>query len=88
MDDKKIHRLNVVTPAEEIRVETIMILKEALVAAENGEIDECVLIVRDHTDGFHELISPTQHFCDWIGKLEVIKANWIRHYSNHNRTDD
>jgi hypothetical protein len=81
-----VHNLHVVKPGDRpVRQDTVAVLKDALKAAKKGEIVECVVIARypdDMPDGtrWRELASGTTNFCEWLGRLEILKTGWIEQY--------
>lgn len=85
----KIHQLKVVSAKEKVeretREDTIKVLRDALKAAKRGEIIETVVIVKYADDfdggGWRELASSTSRFCEWIGRLEILKSNWVSKYN-------
>jgi hypothetical protein len=92
-----VHNLHVVKPGERpVRQDTVAVLRDALKAAKRGEIVECVVIARypdDMPDGtrWRELASGTTNFCEWVGRLEILKAGWIDQYrdiTEHSGMDD
>lgn len=79
----KISKLSVVkapTVEEAISQETIAILEEALEKARAGDIIQVVIIAK-RQEGWHEYASPTESIMEWIGRLEVLKTNWIAKYN-------
>lgn len=79
MSRGKVTHLGVVHPTQAIREDTVALLEEALASAKRGEIDE-VFVIAKTADGFRELASPTQHFAEWVGRLEIQKHGWIQSY--------
>jgi hypothetical protein len=60
----------------------IKIAREMLQAAENGEVEEFVVLCRKpgDEDRWFEIAAPTNHFLAWIGRLEYLKAGWLALY--------
>lgn len=86
MTEKKVHHLKVVPTAERrVRTDTVAALETALEAAKKGEITEVVILAKcpeDMPDGlrWREIASGVVDFCQWLGRLEIMKAGWIDQY--------
>lgn len=84
MPDSKISQLRVVaapSAEDEIRVEVVNMLKEALEQAERGEVSEIFMILKHPgTDEWSDRATMTQHLSEWIGKLEITKQSWITQF--------
>jgi hypothetical protein len=68
------------TVAEDIKQQCIDLLRKALQEAEAGEVVSAFVILKrpDHT--WSDERSGTMDFPDAIGRLEIVKQSWIRHY--------
>jgi hypothetical protein len=77
----KITKLNVVSDELIVHEEVVKLLRDALAAAERGEIVEIAMIcMLPGDDEWHEAASATTHHSSWIGKLEILKSSWIAQY--------
>lgn len=77
------------TADEEIRAKVVAMLEEALEQAKRGEIDELFMILKHPgTDEWSDRATETQHFSEWIGKLEVTKQTWILQFLQRERDDE
>lgn len=68
------------TIADSTKAEVVAFLETALAQAKEGIISECLLICQ-RTDGkwrFDHTAVETMTL--WIGKLEIVKQDWIRGY--------
>lgn len=82
----KISHLNVVSVDQKVNESTIRILEGILAEARSGEVVE-VFIIGKGPGGWRELASPTTGFCEWIGRLEIQKASWIKHFFEHEENE-
>lgn len=71
------------TAAEEIKADVISILREHLERAERGEFDGVVVICRRSDGSWCDERSALVQFSDAIGKLEIIKHDWIRQFRGY-----
>lgn len=70
---------------KEAREEVIEMLEEALEEAKRGEIVEIVMILkRPEEDVWDERATVTRFMSAWIGKLEMLKHNWITQNREYN----
>lgn len=92
MTDKKVTPLRAVAPPtadEEARQEVIDMLEEALEEAKRGEITEIVMILkRPNDDEWDERATVTRFMSAWIGKLEMLKHDWILQLKLYERTHE
>lgn len=66
------------TANEEARAAVIAMLNETLEEAKRGEIAEMVMILKHpQEDEWSERATVTRFRSAWIGKLEILKHNWI-----------
>jgi hypothetical protein len=86
MTKDNVRQLGVVSVTQSIRADVVAGLEKALEEAKRGEIDE-IFVIAKTADGFRELASPTQHFAEWIGRLEITKASWLHEYIKNRDAD-
>lgn len=74
----QLHEVLPPTAEQAAQAEVIDLLERVLVCARNGEVSEIVMILLSPNGEWRDLATHTETFTPWIGKLEVLKANWIR----------
>ena len=64
----------------EIKADVVRLIKDALREAENGNVLSVVMIVRYADGTWGDNASATTHFPDTLGRLEILKYEWIKKY--------
>ena len=68
------------TVAEEIKVEVLRILREALAKAEAGDVESCIVILRHPGGSWSDERSGLLKMAEAIGHIEIVKQSWITSY--------
>jgi hypothetical protein len=70
------------TVHDELRQDVVEILRKCLAEAERGEVMSVLVIMKRQDKIWCDERSGVWEFSDAIGKLEIVKQNWIRAYSD------
>jgi hypothetical protein len=65
---------------DEIRAETVRILRDALAQAESGEVVAALVVLKYQGGTWTDERSGVMDFPDAVGRIEIIKQSWIRDY--------
>jgi hypothetical protein len=68
------------TVLDKIKQDIVETLREALAEAEKGEICSMLLIMKHNDNSWSDERSGSMDFPDAIGRLEIVKQNWIQAY--------
>jgi hypothetical protein len=72
------------TIRDEIREDIIATLRRTLAEAEAGEIIGLFMIKKGPSGHWSDSRSGVTEFSDFIGKIEIVKQDWIEHYRRDN----
>lgn len=68
------------TVAEEVRESVVRLLRGTLAEAEAGEVSTVVILVGHINGDWFSRCSDTEHFSEAVGRVEIIKQEWIAQY--------
>ena len=66
------------TDAQEVQQSVVRILETTLGYAKEGKIDSIIMLVSHGNDEWYPVVSESMCFSRDIGRIEILKQQWIR----------